>query len=202
MSLSVERAPGAVEGAGARGGPGPVAAAVALGVGLLLFYVVVYPLFGLHVTIGSDAPVYAWWARVGGALGMGPVGSGARPGAVGLVATLARVTPAPAAGVVAGLLPALAVATGLAAGALADVALGPDRARFWLVGGFAGAYLSLLADGYLSTLAFLAMFVAALACMSAALPRDGRRTLGLRGSRPPSRPAPWCSRAAWPIRCS
>jgi hypothetical protein len=115
---------------------------------------------------------------------MGPVGSGARPGAVGLVATLARVTPAPAAGVVAGLLPALAVATGMAAGALADVSLGPDRMRFCLVGGFAGVYLSLLADGYLSTLAFLAMFVAALACMSATLSRVGQS-----GERSPAAPA-------------
>jgi hypothetical protein len=169
MSLSVERAPGRVEGGEGRGGLGPIALTLVLGVALLLFYVVVYPLFGLHVTIGSDSPVYTWWARVGGALGMGPVGSGARPGSVGLVATLAGVTPAPAAGVVAGLIPALAVATGLAAGALADLALGPDRARFCLVGAFVGAYLSLLTDGYLSTLAFTAAFVAALACMTAAL---------------------------------
>ena len=110
---------------------------------------------------------------MGGPLGMGPVGSGARPGSVGLVATLAGVTPAPAAGVVAGLIPALAAATGLAAGALADLALGPNRARFCLVGAFVGAYLSLLADGYLSTLAFTATFVAALACMAAALRGTG-----------------------------
>src|ERR1700751_3633538 len=84
--------------------PAPTAAwrdawpAVVVGTALGLASALVYPLFGLHVTIGSDAPVYAWWARVGGALGMGPLGTGARPGSVGLVATLARVTPAPAAG--------------------------------------------------------------------------------------------------------
>jgi hypothetical protein len=175
MSLSVERAPGRIEGGEGRGGLGPIGLTLVLGAGLLLFYVVVYPLFGLHATIGSDSPVYAWWARVGGTLGMGPVGSGARPGSVGLVATLAGVTPAPAAGVVAGLIPALAVATGLAAGALADLALGPDRARFCLVAAFVAAYLSLLTDGYLSTLAFAAAFVAALACMAAVLPGTGAR---------------------------
>ncbi|HXY71805.1 MAG TPA: hypothetical protein VEM41_04630, partial [Actinomycetota bacterium] len=158
----------------ARGAIGPVLLVAAA---LLLAYVVIYPLFGLHVTIGSDTPVYVWWARLAGAAGLGPLGSGARPGVVGLVATLARVTPAPAAGVVAGLLPALAVATGLAAGALVDVALGPDRVRFVLVASFTGAYLSLLADGYVSTLAFGAAFVAALACFGAALP-DGTGASG------------------------
>ncbi len=130
---------------------------------------IVYPLFGLHVTIGSDAPVYAWWARVGGALGMGPLGTGTRPGSVGLVATLSRVTTAPAAGVVAAAIPALAAATGLAAGAVSELALGADRPRFLLVAVFAGSYLTLLADGYLSTFAFLTAFVAALACMASSL---------------------------------
>jgi len=151
---------------------GAIAPVVLVAAALLLAYVVVYPLFGLRVTIGSDTPVYVWWARLAGAVGMGPLGSGARPGVVGLVATLARVTPAPTAGVVAGLLPALAVATGLAAGALVDLILGPHRVRFVLVAAFTGAYLSLLADGYVSTLAFGAAFVAALACFAAALP-DG-----------------------------
>jgi hypothetical protein len=150
-----------------------VGAVLLVAAALLFAYVVIYPLFGLKVTIGSDTPVYVWWARLGGAVGMGPLGSGTRPGVVGLVATLARVTPAPAAGVVAALLPAFAVTTGLAAGALADVALGPDRVRFVLVASFTGAYLSLLTDGYVSTLGFGAAFVGALACFAAALPGPG-----------------------------
>jgi hypothetical protein len=143
--------------------------AVVVGAALVLAYTIVYPLFGLHVAIGSDAPVYAWWARVGGALGMGPLGTGIRPGSIGLVATLSRVTAMPAAGVVAAVIPALAAATGLAAGAVSELALGADRLRFVLVAVFAGSYLTLLADGYLSTFAFLAAFVAALACMASSL---------------------------------
>jgi hypothetical protein len=139
------------------------------GAALVVAYVLVYPLFDLRVTIGSDASVYAWWARVGGALGMGPLGTGARPGSVGLVATLARVTGAPAAVVVAATIPALAAATGLAAGALSEVALGADRRRFFLVTVLSGSFLTLLADGYLSTFAFLSAFVAALACMTVSL---------------------------------
>jgi len=42
-----------------------------------------------------------------------------------------------------------------------------------LVASFTGAYLSLLADGYLSTLGFGAAFVGALACFAAALPGPG-----------------------------
>src|SRR5215831_192044 len=100
--------------------------AVAVGGVLVLAYTIVYPLFGLHVAIGSDVPVYAWWARVGGALGMGPLGTGIRPGSIGLVATLSRVTAMPAVGVVAALIPALAAATGLAVGAVSELSLGAD----------------------------------------------------------------------------
>jgi hypothetical protein len=166
MSRLAERTP-------VRPAPAPVwndaLPAVVVGAGLVLAYTSVYPLFGLHVTIGSDAPVYAWWARVGGALGMGPLGTGIRPGSIGLVATLSRVTRAPAAGVVAATIPALAAATGLAAGAVSELALGADRLRFFLVAVFVGSYLTLLADGYLSTFAFLTAFVAALACMVSSL---------------------------------
>src|SRR5436189_76849 len=132
-------------------------------------------------------------ARVGGALGMGPLGTGGRPGSIGLVATLSRVTAAPAAGVVAAAIPALAAATGLATGAVSELALGADRLRFLLVAAFAGSYLTLLADGYLSTFAFLAVFVAALACMVSSLiatdaPADGA--------------SPGARRAAAPVACA
>lgn len=173
MSLSVE--PDSERSAG-RAAAGPCSSSTlmvaGLAAGLLAFYVVVYPLFGLRVTIGSDSPVYIWWARFGGNLGMGPLDTGARPGVVGLVATLSRVTPGTEAAVVAAVLPVLAVAIGLGAGALVDIALGHDRRRFALTAVFTGAFLSLLTDGYVSTLAFGSAFVAGLACLCAAAGGD------------------------------
>ena len=92
---------------------------IVLGAGILAFYVVVYPLHGYRVSIGSDTPVYVWWARLAGAVGMGTLQTGSRPAITGLLATLSTVTGQQAAGV-AGALPAvLAAALALAAAAFA-----------------------------------------------------------------------------------
>ena len=138
-------------------------AAVALGV--VAFYVVLYPIHGYRVPIGSDTPVYIWWTRLAGASGLGPLETGARPGIVALLATLARVTgmtDETAAGAAA---PPLAAAVALAAAAFAGRATlsSRPRRRFLLVGLFTGAFLVFLVPGYLSTLGFGALWLAALA---------------------------------------
>src|SRR5207344_2280849 len=70
----------------------PIAVLGVVAVGVLAFYVVRYPVRGFRVPLGSDTPVYIWWSRLAGAVGLGPGGTGGRPGIVGLPATLSRVT--------------------------------------------------------------------------------------------------------------
>jgi hypothetical protein len=94
---------------------------------------------------------------------------------VGLVASLAGVTRLPAAAVVEALGPVLAAAVGLAAAALATTSVRHPRQRlaFLLVGALVGVFLSPVVPGYLSTLAFLTPFLAALAVLAMAA---GRRS--------------------------
>jgi hypothetical protein len=151
-------------------------AALAGGLALLivLSYVVVYPIRGFHVAIGSDTPVYIWWARRTGTVGMRALEAGGRPLIVGLIAALADATHVPVAAAAAVIGPVLAAAGGLATAAFADLALGRDRLRFVLVALFAGGFLSLLVAGYFATLAFGALFVAGLACLAHASRTTGR----------------------------
>jgi hypothetical protein len=138
--------------------------AASLAAVVLVPYVAIYPARGITVALGSDAPFYTWWARAGAVLGLGAPGRD-RPGIVGLLAALAGGLGQPPAAVVAAAGPLLAVATVLALAAVLRTA-GADRARAWLAGSLAGAFLALLAPGWLSTLAFGALFLAALACVA------------------------------------
>jgi hypothetical protein len=146
---------------------------VAVALGVLAFFLVVYPVFGYRVAIGSDTPVYVWWARRAGALGLSSSNTGGRPGLVGSVAVLSEVLRVPAAWLAAALAPALAAVAGLAGGAFAERSLGHDRARFAIGGFLVGIFLTNLVPGYLSTLAFLGLTVAALAVVAGALANRG-----------------------------
>lgn len=130
---------------------------------VLLFYASLYPIHGFQVALGSDTPVYVWWARYAGTAGIGGMGTRARPAISGLIATLARVTGIPASGITEALGPLLAASLALAAGALVLASLGQDRRRLALAVVLTGSFLSLMVAGYLSTLAFGTAFVAALA---------------------------------------
>jgi hypothetical protein len=141
---------------------------------VLLFYVALYPIHGFQVALGSDTPVYVWWARYAGATGIGGLGTRARPAISGLVATLARVTGVSASGIGEALAPVLAASLALAAGALVLAALGQDRRRFALAVVLSGSFLSLMVAGYLSTLAFGTAFVAALAVAAEGADRADR----------------------------
>jgi hypothetical protein len=136
---------------------------------LLLFYLWIFPERSFRLAVGSDTPVYLWWARRTGAMGFRALLAGARPGTVGLLAALSNATHTRVGATIAALQPVLGATVGLATGALVEVALGPNRLRFALTGLFTGTFLSLLVPGYLSTLAFGAMFVAGLACVATAL---------------------------------
>ncbi len=138
--------------------------AVALAV--LVFYVVRYPIWRFRVAIGSDTPVYVWWARRTGELGMRSLEAGGRPAVVGVIASLSEILRVPVGGIVAVIGPVLAASTGLAAGAFVDAALGRHDLRFTLATLFTGTYLSMLVSGYFSTVAFGALFIAALASLA------------------------------------
>ena len=58
------------------------------GLAVVLLYVVVYPLHGVHWAAGWDAPFYVVWARRAQAFGLSASNTGTRPGTVGLVASL------------------------------------------------------------------------------------------------------------------
>src|SRR4029077_8092951 len=57
-------------------------------VGLILFYVVLFPIKGIRVPAWSDAQAYIWWTRRAGALGLRAFGTGSRPATVASLATL------------------------------------------------------------------------------------------------------------------
>lgn len=120
---------------------------------------------GFRLPLGSDTPVYVWWARRAQAFGLGAADTGGRPALVGALAALEAVLPAGMSTVAAAVGPVLAAVTGVGTAALVHVALGAHRLRFLLVAAFTASFLSLLVPGYFSTLAFAALFVAALACL-------------------------------------
>lgn len=138
---------------------------------LLAFYVSLYPLRRFRLALGSDTPVYVWWARRTAALGVRSLLAGGRPGTVTPLVTLSSLLHVRVGTVIAALLPVFGAALALAVAALVDVSVGHERRRFVLVAFVAGVFLSLLVSGYLSTLAFGATFVAALACFASGEPR-------------------------------
>jgi hypothetical protein len=142
---------------------------------VLAFFVVLHPVLGLRVPIGSDSPVYVWWARFAGAEGLGGLQTGSRPAIVGLLAALSGITHVQTAAVVEVLGPVLAASLAVAAAGLARIAVSQARPRlgFLLSALLSGAFLGYLVPGYLSTLAFLGAFVAMLAVVAAAAGRGG-----------------------------
>ncbi|MFN2591038.1 MAG: hypothetical protein ABR518_09750, partial [Actinomycetota bacterium] len=142
---------------------------IAAAIGVIAIYLLTYPLHGYRVAIGSDTPVYEWWARHAGAAGLGDLGTGARAGIVGPIAVLSTVTGVVEAEVVAALGPVLAAIVALAAGALVEVVWGRSAGRFALTVVLTGMYLSLMAPGYFSTLAFGAAFMAGMVMLVVAI---------------------------------
>lgn len=144
-----------------------IAIAALLRLALIAFYVVVYPVRGLEVALGSDTPVYVWWARRAGALGLSAFQAGPRPGIVAPLAAIADVLRIPVAAVASAIGPALATSLGFAVAAFVELSLGRDPFRFVLTAVFTATFLSLLVAGYFSTLAFGVLFVAAMGCLVA-----------------------------------
>lgn len=158
---------------GATNGPAALRWTVLPALLVLAFYVWIYPARRFRLALGSDTPVYVWWARRTAALGFRALLAGPRPGTVGPLAALSGALDVRVGTVIAALQPVLAVSIALATAALVEACLGRDRLRFAVVALLTGAFLSLLVPGYLSTLAFGSAFVAALAVLALAITSDG-----------------------------
>jgi hypothetical protein len=153
-----------------------------LAVAIIVFYVVVYPVRGIEVGLGSDTPVYVWWARRAGALGLSAFQAGPRPGIVAPLAAIADVLRIPIAAVASTIGPVLATSLGFAVAVFVDLSLGRDPLRFVLTAVFTATFLSLLVAGYFSTLAFGLLFVTALGCLVAGAPGSVEKEHGRRST--------------------
>jgi hypothetical protein len=149
------------------------AAAVALA--LLLLYLIHPAMQGYRYPIGPDGPVYTWLARLAGASGFGDMPGGG-PGVPGLTLTLGSILRTDPVQTVMLLGPVLATACGLAAGALLEATLGEDRIRAAVGALLTGAFTAFLAGGWLANVAMVAVFLAALAALSASA--TSRRAVG------------------------
>ncbi len=135
-------------------------AAVVLGIYLA------HPLVeGFRFPLGPDGPVYAWWARFADVLGLDGVRRPGVPGASLVLGGILRTDPLATATLLG---PLLALATGLAAAALVEAALGPDLLRTSAAGLFAAAFAAALAPGWLANLALAALFLGAAAALRTA----------------------------------
>jgi len=149
---------------------------VAVGVGLLLFYVLPNLITRHPITARGDTAVYTWAARRAGALGLSGSNTWSRPGTIGLLAALAGLTRQPVAAVVAAMPAALAASLGLASGAFVNAAFEDRPARFVAVALLTGTYVSAMALGYLATLTFLTLLMAGLVLLVSGL--DSTRPIG------------------------
>ena len=121
--------------------------------------------------------MYLWWARLAGHDGLSAVH---RPGVPALVLVLQGLGLRPAAGIAA-LECVLGVSVGLGAAAL--VRSRPVRPVVWgLAGVLAGTFAVHLAAGYLATLAFAALFLAAAAALALETPTAAVAGAGLLGA--------------------
>ncbi|MGH2528245.1 MAG: hypothetical protein ACRDH0_02730, partial [Actinomycetota bacterium] len=149
-----------------------VVALATLTAGLTAWFLGLFVVRGFDFPVGPDIPVYLWWTRLAAHDGLSAV---TRPGVPAAALVLAGTLHLPLTAILAGLECALGVMVGLAAAALvkarkverADVDVLEDendrmhRATWVLAGILAGTFAVHLATGYLASLAFAALFVAA-----------------------------------------
>lgn len=180
MSKALAKTHGAVRAGRGRGERGRVAVGrvgvlLGMAVAVFVFYLYLYPqrAFQFPIGLGLDTPVYTWWTRYGGAVGLGAPGIGPRPGIVGTLATLQFLTQLPWGALMGAIGPVLALSLGLASGGLVEIALGPNLMRFALTSLLTAVFLSPLVPGYFATLFFGACFVAGLTLIVEGLDRAG-----------------------------
>src|SRR5205823_12683849 len=168
--------------------PRPALEAAMLGavaVALVVFFLGLYPLRGFRLAVGSDAPVYLWWSRLAARQGLSAVG--ARSGLPALALMLSSVLHVPLMQVLGGLGAALGTGVGLAAAGLVRAGIrgwNPSRsatAASALAGILAGTFSVHLVEGYFATLAFVVVFLAALAALAVGTRTGAAGAAGLLG---------------------
>jgi hypothetical protein len=123
-----------------------------------------------RVGTGSDFPVYLWWARVGAQRGLSIVGT--RPGTPALITAVSGALHIPLVPTVAGLQYAIGAAAGLASAAIVRGRVRGPRTLSWVLpGALAGIFATHVGGGYLSTLAFVVPFLAAIAALASGTSR-------------------------------
>ncbi len=146
---------------------GELAALAAVAAALAAFFLSDFVAHGWRFPLGPDGPVYLWWMRLAGHDGLSAV---PRPGVPAISLTLAGTLHLSPVAVTAGLECAIGVGVGLSAVALVR-AVTADRATWILAGVLSGTFAVHLAAGYLATLAFAALFLAAAALLAQATRR-------------------------------
>jgi hypothetical protein len=133
----------------------------ALATGLLFWFLGLFLVRGFRFPVGPDAPVYLWWTRLAGAEGLSTV---ERPGAVALLGVL-RGTGLGLPAAIAGAECALGVGVGLGAAAISRAG-GASRTEWALAGVLSGTFATHLVAGYVSSLVFAVVFLAALTLLA------------------------------------
>lgn len=161
---------------------------------LLLFFWWPWLQHGFDFPIGPDAPVYLWWARLGGNGGLSAVGQ--RPGIPALLLVLSGTLHLRLVAVTAGLEIAMGVGVGLGGAALLRGRFGlPERTEWvlakqsperdrpeWLLAGIlCGVFAVHLVGGYMANLAFAVAFLAAVTALATGTRRGAIAAAALLG---------------------
>jgi hypothetical protein len=149
-----------------------------------------------HTPIGSDAPVYLWWTRAAGVQGLSIIGTRSGVSATALV--IAGSLHVSIVTVISAMQYALGICIAMSSAALARAADDSRRSEWILAGLLVGAFTVHLVSGYLSNLAFAALFIPAglmLAAAAHAAPQGvgPSQTIGTGG--------PYCGRPCPPASC-
>ena len=134
-----------------------------LTIGLLAWFAGPGIVRGFVFPVGPDAPVYLWWTRLVGVEGLSAV---TRPGVPALALVLSGTLHLPVSAVLAALEIAGGVLTGVTAAALVRMSRSDDRPTWILAGALVGTFSVHVATGYLATLVFGVLFLAALATLA------------------------------------
>jgi hypothetical protein len=150
--------------------------------GLFIWYVGLFVVRGFAYPVGPDGPVYLWWTRLAGHDGLSAV---PRPGIPAIALVLQGTLHLPLTAVLSALECVLGAAVGLGAAALVhqpgvsptdgatyiDIDNGGPRATWVVAGVLAGTFAVHMAAGYLASLAFAALFLAAATALAMATSR-------------------------------
>jgi hypothetical protein len=148
--------------------------------GLFIWYVGLFVVRGFAYPVGPDGPVYLWWTRLAGHDGLSAV---PRPGIPAIALLVQGTLHLPLTAVLSALECVLGAAVGVGAAALVHqhavsptdgathIDNGGPRATWVVAGVLAGTFAVHLAAGYLASLAFAALFLAAATALAMATSR-------------------------------